>query len=441
MILQKNDIIETEITSLGINGEGICHYEGKTIFVKGALVGEKVRAKIILVKPTFNIAILEKIITPSKFRIQPPCPVFGKCGGCDLQHIDYTAQLNYKRDLVRDTIKKIAKIDCEVENTEYGKPYRYRNKISLPVREVGGQLKVGLFAKGSHRVVETDDCMLQYSWNKRLIELIKEFMLANDLRGYDEEKHRGDIRHIVAREVEGKTYVTLVVLRYIDCKDFYKSLCSLFPSVTLYQNLNTSKTNVILSDKWKLSGGEEDEVVTDELKFSLHPAGFYQVNDEVRRKLYDAVCSLLEGSTAIEAYSGAGLLSAKMAKKANKVYGIEINREAHEAAVRLCKSNNIENFTPILGDVTEILPTVLKNCGQDAFVVLDPPRTGISEKASQTLANSGVKNIVYISCNPATLARDLERICSGGYTVKRVKPYDMFPQTTNVETLVYLTLK
>ena len=437
--LQKNDIIETEITSLGINGEGVCRYDGKTIFVRGALPGERVRAKIILVKPTFNIAILERVISHSPYRVVPPCPIFGKCGGCDLQHLDYSRQLDFKRELVRDTLKKIARIDCDVESVGYDKPYRYRNKFSLPVRRVGGRTQIGFFAKSSHRVVETPDCVIQYAWGKHLIALLNDFMEQNGISAYDEENHRGVVRHLVAREIRGKVFVTLVVTKFIDCSAFYSSLCALFTRPVLYQNLNREKNNVILSDEWRLCGGDESPVSVDGLSFFLHPAGFYQVNDAVREKMYDFVCSLLSGSYAIEAYSGAGLLSARLAKHAKRVYGIEINEQAHLSAVALCKTNGIENFTPVLGDVTQKLPEVLSRCDGETFIVLDPPRTGIPESASATLASSGAKNIVYISCNPATLARDLERICKGGYTVSRVKPYDMFPQTCNVETVVLLT--
>ena len=437
--LQKNDVIETEVTSLGINGEGISHLDGKTIFVRGALPGERVRAKIILVKPTFDIAILEKIISPSPDRVIAPCPHFGKCGGCDIQHLCYDQQLVYKQENIAQTLQKIGKIDVPVRPViASDKALRYRNKVSFPVREGKEGVKIGLFAKGSHRVVETSDCLLQYEWNSTLIAVLKKFIAERSLTGYNEDTGKGDIRHLVVREVGEKIYITLVTNRKIDCTPLYKELSALYPDCALYQNVNRRRDNVILGDEWYLVGGEEKTSV-DAMSFSLHPAGFYQVNDYIREQMYALVISLCDGSVAIEAYSGAGLLSARLAQKASHVYGIEINEQAHSAAQKLAKDNGISNFTPILGDVSKKLGAVLaKVRGENTFIVVDPPRTGLARDAAVMLGESEVNNIVYISCNPATLARDLAIITTYGYEVTLVQPYDMFPQTSNVETVVVL---
>lgn len=437
--LQKNDIIETDITSLGINGEGISHLDGKTIFVRGALPGERVRAKIILVKPTFDIAILEKIILISPDRVDAPCPHFGKCGGCDVQHLCYDSQLAFKRDYVAQTLQKVGKISAPVQPVVASEhKFRYRNKVSFPVRAGKEGVKIGLFAKGSHRVVETNDCLLQYEWNSTLISVLKKFMSDYSLSGYDEDTGKGDIRHLVVRQVSERIYVTLVTNRKINCAPLYKELSALFPNCALYQNVNRRRDNVILGDEWQLVGGEENASV-DNMSFALHPAGFYQVNDYIRKQMYSFVASLCEGSVAIEAYSGAGLLSARLAQKANRVYGIEINEQAHLSAQKLAKDNGIDNFTPILGDVSKKLGGVLaKAKGENTFIVVDPPRTGLSKEASVMLGESNVNNIVYISCNPATLARDLAIITPYGYEISLIQPYDMFPQTSNVETVVVL---
>lgn len=442
--LLKNDIIEVTVDNLGMNGEGVARAGGKAVFIRGALTGEHVRAKIIAVKPRFDIALLEKVISPSPDRVTPVCPLFGKCGGCDLQHLSYAAELEFKRKLVTETLFKAGGIDFPADfvvpsDTEL----RYRNKISLPVRFVQGRTQIGLFAKNSHRVVETDDCLLQQDWTEPLIAALRSFMAENGYSGYDEENHRGDIRHLVARFAGGKLIATIVALKKINCEAFYDALCAICGNCELWLNVNTRRNNVILGDEWICIRRGGDAVV-DGLKADLHPAGFYQVNDGVREKLYDYVATLCEGGAAVEAYSGAGLLSARLAEYAAVVYGIEINAHAHASAVKLADDNGLRTFHPVCGDVGEKLAGVLKSATEHAgankntFVVLDPPRTGISDEAADTLLSSGAKNIVYVSCNPATLARDAAKLIAGGYNVRSVKPFDMFPRTANVETVMHL---
>ena len=439
----KNDVIELLVTGQGMDGEGVARADGKTVFIRGALPGEKVRAKVILVKPRFDVAILEKVLVPSPARVTPPCPAFGKCGGCDIQHEDYAAQLNFKRGLIADALYKVGGFTSVTVNETVASDeiYRYRNKLSLPVCRGG---KVGLFAKGSHRLVETDDCLLQYENNRLLIAALKEFMADEGLDGYDEQDFSGDIRHLVSREVGGRLCAAAVATRSIDIRGFARRVRKFAPEAEVWLNVNARRDNVILGSAWKKVCGPDEPVVIYGLKTALHPAGFFQVNDGVREKLYEFVSSLCSGGVAIEAYSGAGLMGATMAKRADEVYGIEINREAHEAAVRLARDNGIKNLTSILGDVEEKLPEVLKSVvekngsNRDTFIVLDPPRGGVSAAVAELIGRSGAENIVYVSCNPATLARDLKTICAFGYEILSVTPFDMFPQTANVETVVRL---
>lgn len=439
----KNDVIELTVTGQGMDGEGVARADGKAVFIRGALPCEKVRAKVILVKPRFDVAILEKVLVPSPARVTPPCPAFGKCGGCDIQHEDYAAQLSFKRGLVADALKKVGGFDSvEVgEVVPSDKTFRYRNKLSLPVRRGG---KVGLFAKGSHRVVETDDCLLQYENNRLLIAAIKDFMTEEGYDGYDEQDFSGDIRHLVSREVGGRLCVAVVATHSIDIRGFAGRVREFAPDAEVWLNVNARRDNVILGSAWKKVCGSDEPVAVDGLKTALHPAGFFQVNDGAREKLYAFVSSLCSGGTAIEAYSGAGLLGAAMAKNADEVFGIEINREAHEAAVRLACDNGIDNMTSIQGDVSEKLPEVLNTIisrngsNRDTFIVLDPPRGGVAAEVAELIGRSGAENIVYVSCNPATLARDLKIICGYGYEILSVTPFDMFPQTANVETVVRL---
>jgi len=446
--LQKNDFIELLVTGEGTDGEGVGKVDGKTVFLRGALKGERVRAKVILVKPRFNVAVTDKILKPSPQRITPPCPVFGKCGGCDLQHMKYAAQLEYKRRLVKDTLLKIGGIDEYVEEVEPSLPeYGYRNKISLPVRQFeGGALKIGLFAKNSHRVVETETCLLQNEKTAAVIPVFIRFMEESGFKGYDEQSGEGDVRHVVAREAGGVLYVTVVACRKIDCRDLTERIRTIDPDAEIWLNVNRRRDNVILGDEWHCLKESNKPSEVENLKTHIHPAGFFQVNDYIREKLYAAVADMMKGGAAVEAYSGAGLLSAMLAKKAKIVFGIEINPQAHGAAVKMKELNGIDNFFPVLGDVGEKLPAVLDECAKsapvsDIFIVLDPPRTGISQPAADTLVKSGANNIVYVSCNPATLARDAARLIQGGYSPVKIKPFDMFPQTCNVETLMLLSKK
>ncbi len=443
--LEKNDVIEVDVVGEGADGEGVARYEGKAIFIRGALINERVRAKIILVKPKFNIAILEKVLVPSPFRTENTCPVYPRCGGCDLRHLSYEGQLEFKRRMVRDTLRKVGGIDIQPLPT-VASPLkdRYRNKISLPVRENGGETHIGLFAKNSHRIIETDDCLLQYAWTKPLIAALRSFLDEHGLTGYNEGTREGDVRHIVAREAGGRLYVTLVTTHPMRIDGFYPMLEKIHPDVQLWLNVNRRDDNVILGNDWKHVRGSTDPVCVDGLKTDIHPAGFFQVNDDVRTALYDYVASLVHGAAVVEAYSGAGLLSAKLAKKAKRVYGIEINPQSSASAVKLVQDNGIDNFTPVCGDVGKelggVLRTLKQETGEDTFIVLDPPRTGISREAADTLLGSGADNIVYVSCNPATLARDL-KILSTAYDVQSVQPFDMFPNTANVETVVRLVRK
>lgn len=451
--LEKNDVIETDIASFGMEGEGVARIDGKAVFIRGAIRGERVRAKIIATRPKFDVGLLQTVITPSPDRAEPVCPVYGKCGGCDLQHLTYPAQLEFKRERVSDALRKIGGFEIAVAMpVPSAFTYRYRNKISLPVRETGGKLKIGLFAKSSHRIVETPDCFLQPEWNARLAPALREFMERGRLKGYDEENDTGDIRHVVAREAGGRLTITVVATREIPVKGLKEAFSGVFPRVSVYLNVNTKRSNVILGKKWIAVYCDPEPTVIDGLKTDVHPAGFFQVNDDVREKLYAHVADLCDGAVAIEAYSGAGLLSARLAKKAARVYGIELNPQSHEAALRLCRDNNITNFTPVLGDVGEKLGEVLKETAtenekshgvgnKETFIVLDPPRTGISAEAAATLASSGADNIVYVSCNPPTLARDARIIADGGYEITEVQPFDMFPETSNLETVAVFRRK
>lgn len=433
--IEKNDSIEIDVDDLGMDGEGVAHYLGVTVFIRGALPGERVRAKIILVKPTFLVGLLVAVLRPSPDRTEPPCPLFGKCGGCQMQHLTYSAQLAAKQKRVADTLAK-AGVGCPVAPTVPSpQPYRYRNKFSLPVR--GCPPMAGFFAAASHRIVPLSDCLIQFPQNKQLTEILHEWMQECKLRGFDEASGAGDVRHLVTRLLSGKLYVTLVTPRQNlpAVKEFAARLQAAFgDGFALYVNRNPGLSNVILGEKTEFVAGDDSPVSVEGLQAQVHPKSFFQVNDDVRARLYADVCALVSGRV-IEAYSGAGLLSALLSRKAEHVYSVERERAAVESARQLNKANGLSNITVVQEDCATALPRLTAACGASALVV-DPPRAGCAQSVLQAAAAADIGTILYISCNPATLARDLRLLQSLGYTPKSATPYDMFPQTAQVETLV-----
>ncbi len=443
--LNKNDIVEADITDMGINGEGVAHAEGAVVFVRGAITGERVRAKIIYAGKNYCVALLDKILKRADCRTDAPCPYFPKCGGCSLQHIDYSAQTVFKTESLKNTLKKQG-VSAEnvLSAVKSDKKYFYRNKLTLPVRYPD---KIGFFRAESHSVVEIADCMLQNFDCKSVISALKNFMAESGLCGYDEESGSGDIRHISVRRLSEIFLICLVATHDLSERlaPFCDALKTLFgENFSLYLNINTKRTNVIFSDKFVFAGGKENpETEIDGLKVIPHPAAFFQVNDCVREMLYSAAEEEVKNfSAVIDAYSGAGLLSARISRKAEKVIGVEINEQAHAAALSLVKINGIKNLTPICGDCAEKIPTVLERTGdgKDVALLLDPPRSGVSANVIDAIIKAKPRKIVYISCNPATLARDL-KLLSGEYEIRYIRPYDMFPQTPSLEILTVLENK
>ncbi len=442
--LNKNDVIEAVIEDMGMNGEGIARVEGAVVFVRGAITGERVRAKIIHAGKTYCVAILDRILNSADCRISPPCPHFPKCGGCTLQHIAYNAQTEFKSESLKNTLKKQGVDINNLQNVVKSQnEYNYRNKLTLPVRYPH---RIGFFRAESHSVIEITDCMLQNFDCKSIIAALKEFIDRSGLFGYDEESGSGDIRHISVRKLGGKYCVCLVATRDISklLDPFCKTLENLFgESFSLWLNINTKKTNVVFSDEFVYIGGKATETEISGLKISPHPSAFFQVNDYVREKLYSAALEEIQGfNTVIDAYSGAGILSALSARFAENVVAVEINEKAHNAALSLAKNNGVKNLTCVCGDCAVELEKILSRTGggNNVAVVLDPPRSGIDARAAQAVISAKPQKVVYISCNAATLARDL-KILSESYEINFIRPFDMFPQTPSLEILVSLNLK
>ncbi len=464
--MQKNDIYTQTITDLGYNGEGIVKIDGITCFVPFTLIGEKVEFKVL--KVAGNIAYCKQlqILTPADNRVRPKCSVFTKCGGCQLQHQKYSEQLRLKRKIVKICFKKIANLDVSVLPVAHSDTdYEYRNKLQLPVREQKGVVTFGFYAENSHRIIDIQSCPIQQSWTEEIIKVMRKFMYYYNISAYNDQTKQGLVKHIVARNVSGN--ILLVIVINGKKLPYYKKLIEMINETihnfSLFISENTLDNNVILGKEIKLLYGEENYFAVDNgIKYSIGPASFMQVNDSVRSKLYNEVikcADLTENSVCIDAYSGAGLLTAMLAKKCKKAIGIEIVPEAVKNADILRDENGLQDkMVNYLGACEDVLPSVISKCRQDeneVVLVLDPPRKGCDKKVLNAILNSKPDKIIYVSCSPQSLARDVGILVdklkyeenkiirneneSPVYQVERVKPFDLFPQTRHVETVVVLS--
>ena len=474
-MIEKNDIFTAVTEAIGSNGEGIIRHEGITFFVPACLPGERVRVKALKVKGNIGYGKAEEILTPAEERVRPQCPVFMRCGGCCLQHLDYPAQLAHKATVVKDALRKIGGLHIDVPAAiKSDSPYGYRNKLQIPVGvDKDGNNVIGFYAEHSHRIIPVNACAIHPEWAEKLIAIVKRYMTECAVKGYDEANKKGALRHIVAREIGGKYIITLVTAKKTlpNIPYLVGLLCEAFPLVTVYLNFNDADTNVIFGKEFQLVHGTGVfEAEEQGIRYEAGPVTFLQVNENVRTKLYkDALKTVAkEGDeVVIDAYSGGGLLTAMIAKKVKRVYGIELEKEASKCADSLKEKNGLSNMTNICGYVEEKLPAVLeKEKGEKLRLILDPPRAGIARSVLKALLESGIPELTLISCNPATLARDLGILTgrlieqegelvknpayaeltegetlAGYYEVSKIQPYDMFPQTKHVETLVCLTRK
>ena len=465
-MLRKNEEREGVVASVGAEGEGILKDEGIIVFVPFALPGEKIKYKVLKVKDKFAFGKVLEILTPAEERVRPKCPAFGKCGGCRLQHVKYSNQLKIKEKNIETCFAKIAGLRVSVSSCAKGdNEYRYRNNLQLPVRKQNGQTVLGFYAENSHRVVPIEDCLINAPWTSGIINAAKAFMEEFGLEGYCEETGEGDVKEITVKDIKGNLIITLVSPRSnVKGLSRFPEIIKKFVKYTfsLYLNVNPHNNNVIYGEEFRLiCGAPEYSAEMLGIKFKIGVTSFMQVNNSVCSKLYSAAISLLklDGSqTVIDAYSGAGVMTALLALRAKKAIGIEVVPEAVHLADILKEQNGLgDKMENIPGRCEDELPGIItreRAKGGEVNIVLDPPRKGCDIKVIEALIESGADKIVYISCKPSTLARDVgllvgSLIYSDGqlvklkeytprYTVKTVKPFDMFAQTKHIETLVLL---
>ncbi|WP_022755242.1 23S rRNA (uracil(1939)-C(5))-methyltransferase RlmD [Butyrivibrio fibrisolvens] len=470
-LYKKDDLLTVEITDIGNDGEGIGKIDGYTLFIKDAVIGDKVKAKIMKAKKNYAYAHLEEVITPSKDRVKPRCPIARQCGGCQIQNMSYESQLKFKQSKVRNNIVRLGGFDeKEIDSIMepiigMDDPFKYRNKAQFPVgKDKNGKVVTGFYAGHSHNIIPNTDCIIGVPDNKEILEIIIAHMEKNHIEPYDEVTGKGLVRHILIRKgfVSGQLMVCLVINYknknntesiYIKNQDELISKLSSIDGITsISVSINIEKTNVIMGTEIHTIWGQD--TIKDTLcglEFNISPLSFYQVNPVQTEKLYGQAieyAGLTGNETVWDLYCGIGTITLSMSKKAKQVYGVEIIPQAIDDANDNAARNNISNAKFYVGKAEEVLPDFYekeseKDSSSNALhpdvIVVDPPRKGCDQMCLDTMLKMAPNRIVYVSCDSATLARDLRILCDGGYKLEHVRPCDMFPMSVHVETVVLLS--
>ncbi|MFW6306787.1 MAG: 23S rRNA (uracil(1939)-C(5))-methyltransferase RlmD [Bacillota bacterium] len=448
-MIKKGDIIEIELVDMANGGDCVGRYDGMAVFIPAGVPGEKVKAKIIEKKKNYARGELLEIMEEEDNRISPQCCVFGACGGCQLQHMDYQSQLKYKRKMVVDLLERIGKIDYADVNDVIGAdyPFGYRNKAQFPLTEdEEGNIVTGFYRKGTHQVVVHNNCHIQHPLINRIIEKTLKVLNQYKLSVYNELVHKGLLRHLVVRVGVCTNQALLIIVikeRHFQlAEEISDKIFNEVPElVGVLYNINPDRTNVIMGKETRLVKGNDRYIdYIGPVKYAISPHSFFQVNSLQTKKLYDVIldfASFTEDDLVFDAYCGIGSISLYIANRVMKVVGVEIVKEAVRDAEKNAELNHISNSQFIVGSVEQELPGLLKSGDKPDIIIFDPPRKGIDEKAIDAVLTTGIEKIIYVSCNPATLARDLEKF-DKCYRVEKVQPVDMFPNTTHVETVVLL---
>lgn len=449
--VEKNKDYEIYIDGLGNMGEGVGKIDNFTIFVKGAIKGEKVRIKITKVNKNFAFGRLIEVIEEAKDRSEPICSNYKRCGGCQMQHLSYEAQLEFKKQKVVDCIERIGKIDSNSviihDTIGMNPPHYYRNKVQLPVGEKNGEPQIGFYAERSHEIIDIDKCYIQFEAANEIMSLIKAWMTEYKIRGYNEQTGTGTLRHIMVRRGFKTGQIMLVLVTTNENlphkKELIDAITENINEITgIIQNINSKKTNVILGEKEiTLWGKDQIQDYIGEFKFNISSKSFFQVNPVQTEKLYNAAlkyAGLTGNEVVFDAYCGTGTISLFLSQNAKMVYGVEIIPEAIENAKINAIENKIKNAEFIVGKSEEEIPKLIERGIKPEVVVVDPPRKGCEKVLLESIASAAPRTIVYVSCDPATLGRDLGILNGIGYEVKEVQPVDMFPETGHVETIVLI---
>ena len=463
--MQKNQTVTAEITDVGVNGEGIGKVNGYTLFIKDTVIGDQVEAKIIKAKKNYGYAKLTKILRPSPDRVSPRCNFARQCGGCQIQEMSYEKQLEFKAGKVRGNLERIGGfapqlLDRIMEPTVgMEHPFGYRNKAQFPFgTDKEGRPVTGFYAGRTHSIIANTDCALGVEQNREILEIILKYMEENNIPSYDEKTGTGIIRHALIRY--GFATKEIMVCLVINAEKLpradrlIKKLCVLDGMTSISVSPNTEQTNVIMGRTYQVLWGQG--YITDyigDVKYQISPLSFYQVNPVQTEKLYSLAleyADLKGGETVWDLYCGIGTISLFLAQKAGKVYGVEIVPQAIEDARQNARINGIENAEFFVGKAEEVLPEYYRRSewghGDDKMadahadvIVVDPPRKGCDSAVLETIVKMAPERVVYVSCDSATLARDLRMLCENGYELERVRVVDQFPMTVHVETVCLLS--
>lgn len=428
-------IVELKIEKMNLGAQGIGYIDGKVYFVDFTIPGEEIKAELITEKKDYNVAKCIEIKRPSHYRVEPRCPVFMVCGGCHLQHIDYQFQVQLKKEILIETLRRIGKIEWENIEVITEQPWHYRNRTQLPVQNKTG-IKVGYFKKNTHEVVNHDICYINQNEINQATTIIRNRIVDSKIKVYNEVSHSGNLRHIILRRGTntGQLYAIFVTREKAFPKKIYYNLRDEIPDlVGVSQNINSKKTNRIIGNKnITLAGTDFYEEIIDKKLFRISPISFSQVNIKIFEKIIEKIKSEINGSIIIDLYAGVGAIGICMAQICKRAIAIEENPWAVNDGIKNAQINGIKNIEFIQGRVEQMI-NKLKN---GDTVILDPPRKGVAKSVIESLSKVKIKKIIYLSCNPATLARDANILINNSFQIKNIYLFDMFPQTYHIETLV-----
>ena len=452
-MVEKDKEYIFNIEALGYEGEGIAKIEGYPVFIPGALIGEKVKVIITKVKKNFAYGNLLEILEESDKRRIPDCRSYNVCGGCTAQHLSYEEQLDFKFSRVKDCIRKIGGLDDSIVKYPIGMEnvYRYRNKVQFPVGMVNGKLSIGFFSEKSHEIIDMDTCLLQDEESEQIIAIIRKWMndysimpAKNDGKFFK----KGLIRHIVVRKAFNTNEIMVILVTTNKEIPYIEKLIETLNSKncairSIVQNINDKDTNLVMGEKCiTLWGADYICDYIGKYKFNISPLSFFQVNPVQTEVLYNKALEYadLNGDEVVfDAYCGTGTISLFLSQKAKMVYGVEIIPQAIDNAKVNAEINNVKNAQFYVGKSEEIIPQLIKDGIIPDVIVVDPPRKGCDSKLLDALGKAKPRRIVYVSCDPSTLARDLKYLESHGYKTQEIHPVDMFPMTKHIENVAFLT--
>ncbi|MGJ7035480.1 23S rRNA (uracil(1939)-C(5))-methyltransferase RlmD [Anoxybacillus eryuanensis] len=445
----KNEYYDVIFEDLTHDGAGVAKIDGFPIFVPNGLPGEKAKIKVIKVKKGYGYGRLIELYERSTDRVEALCTVYKQCGGCQLQHLSYEGQLKAKHKHVKEVLARIGKVEHAIVHPVLGmnEPWRYRNKAQVPVGEREGGLVAGFYKERSHDIIDMDVCLIQQEMNDIVVQTVKHICERYNIPVYNEQTHKGVLRHIMARYGATTKEVMVVFITRTEelphKNKIVEEIVKRVPHVkAIVQNINPKRTNVIMGEQTRVLWGSEYiyDYIGD-IRFAISARSFYQVNPEQTKVLYEKALEYAEltgKETVIDAYCGIGTISLFLAKNAKKVYGVEVVPEAIEDAKRNAALNGMTNVQFEVGEAEVVIPKWYEQGVKADCIVVDPPRKGCDETLLQTMIAMKPKRIVYVSCNPATLARDLRMLEDGGYQTLEVQPVDMFPHTVHVECVAKL---